>query len=519
MLDEILVTLQLGRGITAHTLVVVGGNGGVEHIHREVQYAVLRVVIGQDHLVHGTLGEGLVEVLGRGEMVGVQVALAHGEQVQQHQQADSYRGHLFATQTGEQLGGSLGQEGPQEQSGRCKDKQQGTEGIGPEEGDAVLHQGIYQHILHLGVGGRCKAAEKAGSQPGQEAEAAREAESPAERLPDALGFILAPCQTVQGYETQQRQRHLQHHQRHGHRAELVIQRKDVETQFGERHEMAAHGHQDGQDGYSQQPPFLPALIQAQAQDKQENGDGTHIHRPGREGLGTPVQRQCLGGFLQVFLTRPAQQLDGFALVRIHGAGRGSAVEIRNHQVGQFLPAIAPGSGVIQVQALGVSAVLGQFGPAAHGIGRIFGQRQQLVHVGGDARAAQHQQQGRCHQERLPLLAADGLHQFHHPVSQHHDGQVVGNLLVVGLDLQAQRQAEKDGAKQRLPVRLARAIRIHQRRQHPRHKGDGLHLGVVAYLDDLEIVTAERHGDGPANGQGHAYTHCQEQQESAQQSDK
>ena len=85
--------------------------------------------------------------------------------------------------------------------------------------------------------------------------------------------------------------------------------------------MIADSHEDGQDGCRQQPPFFAALIQAQPQNEEENGDGPHVHRPGRKGLRAPVQRQCLSRFLQVFLSGTAQQFDGFALVGIHGTGR------------------------------------------------------------------------------------------------------------------------------------------------------------------------------------------------------
>ena len=63
--------------------------------------------------------------------------------------------------------------------------------------------------------------------------------------------------------------------------------------------------------------------------------------------------------------------------------------------------------------------------------------------------------------------------------------------MVGLDLQAQRQAEQDGAEEhfREPAALGfgAPVGIHQRGQHPREEGDRLHLRVVAHLDDLEIV--------------------------------
>ena len=85
--------------------------------------------------------------------------------------------------------------------------------------------------------------------------------------------------------------------------------------------MAAHRHEDGQDGGRYEPPFVPALVQEQAQHKEEHRDGTHIHGPGGKRLGPPVHGQAFGGFLEVLLPRPFEQLDGGRFVRIHRPGR------------------------------------------------------------------------------------------------------------------------------------------------------------------------------------------------------
>ena len=320
MLDEVLVALQLGRGIAADVLVVVGRHGGVKNVHGEVQDTVLRVFIGLDHLVHGALGEGLVEVLGGGEVVGVEVALAYSEEVHQRQGADEHGGQLLA---------SLGHVGPEEEAGRCQDQQQGDAGVGLEEGDAVGDEGVHEDILHLRVGSAGEGAEHAGGEPGQQAEAAGKAEGPPEGLHEALAVVFLLGDAVQGHEAQQRQRHLQHHQRHGHRTELIVQRQVVVAEFGERHEVAAHRHENGDDRGRHQPPFLPSLVKAEAQHEEEEGDGAHVHGTGRERLGTPVERQVLGRFLQVLLAGALEELDGLALVGIHSAGGGPAVEVRD----------------------------------------------------------------------------------------------------------------------------------------------------------------------------------------------
>ena len=97
--------------------------------------------------------------------------------------------------------------------------------------------------------------------------------------------------------------------------------------------------------------------------------------------------------------------------------------------------------------------------------------------------------------------------------------------MVGFDLHAKGQAEEGSAKYGVIVTPSAAsvshitIRINKCCQHPRHKGYCLHFGIVAYLDYLEIVTAEGHGYCAANGHRPAYAQGQEQQERTKQSDK
>ena len=509
MFDEVLIALQLGGRITAHVLVVIAGYGRVEHVYRKVKNAVLRVFIGLDNFVHLALCEGLGEVLGRGKMVCVQVTLAHHKEVRGAKKADTGHGHPLASLLGI---------GPPEQGGRGKDKEERNACVGFEEGYAVQHQGVNQHILHLGIGGRCESAKKAGDHPAKQTEAAREPEGPGKALLELFLGVFFLENLVQGEETQHRQRYLQHHQRHGNRTELIVKRQHLKTEPGKGHEMASHGHEDGQNGGHHQPPFPASFVQEQAQHKEEHAYGAHVHGAGGEGLRAPVQRQVLGRFLEVALPGFFQELDGFRLVGVHGAGRGAAVEVGDHEVGKLFPAVAPGGGIVQIQALGVGAFLGQFGAAAHGVRRIFGQGQQLVGVGGNARHSQHQQEDRCRQERLPILGFNGMNQFYQGIEDDHDGQVVGNLLMVGLHLHAERQAEEHGSKEAFPSTIG-LVRINQRSQHPGHEGDGLHLGVVAHLNNLEVVAAECDGYGTAHRDGQAYAQGQEQQQRTQHSDK
>ena len=100
MVNEVLIALQFCRGITAHILVPITGHGAVENVHRDIQDAVLRVLVLQDHLVHGALRKGLVEILGSHKVIGIEVALARGKKVQCGKQADAHGSHPFTAITG-----------------------------------------------------------------------------------------------------------------------------------------------------------------------------------------------------------------------------------------------------------------------------------------------------------------------------------------------------------------------------------------------------------------------------------
>ena len=72
--------------------------------------------------------------------------------------------------------------------------------------------------------------------------------------------------------------------------------------------------------------------------------------------------------------------------------------------------------------------------------------------------------------------------------------------MVGLDLEAHREREQHGPQQSsgqpvlptLPFLESLAVCEHERGQSPRQERDSLHLGIVADLNDLEIVGAESH---------------------------
>ena len=361
MVYEVLVTLEFGGGIAAHVLVPVAGHGAVENVNREVQDAVLGILVLEDYLVYGAFGKGLVEVPGRCEVVGVEVALSNHEEVREGKEAYRNCRNPLSAKTGKFLCVSrlpLGKICPQKRRGAEGDEDEGHTGILAEQHYAVLDKGVYKDVLHAVVGRAAERAEDSGGQPCQKAEAAGKAESPPEGLHELLLGVLLFGYAVQCKEAKHRQGYLQHHQRHRDRPELVVKRQILETEFSKRHEMVSHGHQDGDDGCRQQPPFFPAPIEPQAQDEKEHGYGAHVHGPGGEWLRPPVKGQGLGGFPYVLLAVLLKEFYGFRFVGVHSTGRCSAVEIRYHKVGKFFPAVAPGGGVVKVQAVCVGALLG-----------------------------------------------------------------------------------------------------------------------------------------------------------------
>ena len=86
--------------------------------------------------------------------------------------------------------------------------------------------------------------------------------------------------------------------------------------------------------------------------------------------------------------------------------------------------------------------------------------------------------------------------------------------MVGLDLQAQRQTEQDRSQKGLRkpsfpslaflLRQSLSVSEYHGGQDPRQEGQGLHLGVVADLYDLQVVGAEGNGHGTSDSQELVY---------------
>ena len=89
--------------------------------------------------------------------------------------------------------------------------------------------------------------------------------------------------------------------------------------------------------------------------------------------------------------------------------------------------------------------------------------------------------------------------------------------MVCLHLKTYRHPEKCGAEKHAwgVAGQGRFVAEYESRQHIRHEGDGLHLGIVPHLDNLEVERAEGNGDGAARCNQRVNPECEQQQEGSQ----
>ena len=509
VLDVFLVYLQFGRGVSTYVLVPERRMRVVEHVHGEIQHPVRRVGVRQDGLVRGPLVELRHEVLRSDEVVGVQISLAHGEHVHKHQSADAERGCdpaalVFAAAS------------PDEQAGAGHYHDERQQGVAAHQGDAVRHQRIHQRPLHAGVGSTAEAARKPWKEPEQKADSAGKSEGEQTLLPQLFGGNFTAHESVEEDESQQRHGHLQHAQGHGHRPEFVVEGQVVVAQLGKPHEMMPESEEDREQRSREQPPAFLAFQAEESEKEEEDGDAADEHGACGEGLGPPVKRKLLADLLETGLPGALQQFVGLAF-GTQRACRRSSVEVGYHQVGKFLPTVAPGRGIVEVQALGFSRCR----PSAHGVGSVFEGREQLGRVSPYPRKAQHQEKRGNREESpyrraaLPVGQQPDEHGNH--IESDDQREIVGYLRMVGLDLKTDGKTEQCGPQQGLRqfFRYCGFIGEHQRRQHPGHQRNGLHLRIVAYLDYLEIERAEGDGHRTSRGDQGIYPEREQQQEASQ----
>ena len=116
--------------------------------------------------------------------------------------------------------------------------------------------------------------------------------------------------------------------------------------------------------------------------------------------------------------------------------------------------------------------------------------QKVVCVGGYSKQTCYKDNGAGAEEWRKGLLLYCFAQLPDAKTQNDHCKVVGNLRMVGLDLETQGK----GKQQRTPESVA-AVCIYNRTQHPRHKGDCHHLCVVSNLNYLHVIRAECNCNG------------------------
>ena len=95
--------------------------------------------------------------------------------------------------------------------------------------------------------------------------------------------------------------------------------------------------------------------------------------------------------------------------------------------------------------------------------------------------------------------------------------------MVGLDLETYEEREHrgtEGAPGQPSLLLERGVvGIDQCGEHPGQEGYGLHLGIMAHLDYLQVVGAEGHGHGAADRHQRMHSEGEHQQPGAQHRDE
>ena len=310
--------------------------GVVEDVHREVQDAVGGRGVLEDELIYGALVELGGEVPLGYETVIVKVALTCGPEVEEDQQA--YAGGRNQPPV-LAFGLVFSPDGPDyQQEGSCDEDEAGA-GVLLEKHYPVGLEGIHEDVRLPGVSRRGEISGDAGEEHADQAETGRDGIC-REGVPEDLFLLEVSAHYLfEDQESKGREGPLEDDKGHGDRPELGVERQVVEQDLGEPHEMVAKGHQDGQDRSSQEPPFLFSAVHQQPEQEEEYGDCAHEHRSRRERLGAPVKRESLGYLSCVFLSSFFQQGYRGRFVRIDTLGRGSSVEVGDHQVGKFFPAI------------------------------------------------------------------------------------------------------------------------------------------------------------------------------------
>ena len=402
--EQVVVASQFGSVIATDGFVVIGGVVGRHAL--EVGHAIMRVGIGQNHLVGRRLLDKLAFVLcWVGKVRIVEVALVLSPHIAEAYNAQTEAEHPSAN----------GLEARIKQNHRSanEDDKQGAQGrsaenvvAGRSDGSAefvnahsellaIGRDGLFNEFF-VGIGNATSC--KARSQPEKQADARGEAERNEESRTclDVRGKEVAPTQYLgQRHHGQQRNGELCHHQGRGDGAEFIVQWQMVDEEVCHRRNIVAPCKEKGDDGGGQQTPFQRTANDEEAQQEEEEHEGTDIDGTHGHGLATPIRR-CDGRIVRC----------AHAKGRIHSAERGlrqfvvlngrhgqhtllraAALEVGNQQGEGFVHAVAPLCDIVVVEAsaggllrslLALSRSGGELGRSAHGrLGIVVG----MVEVG------------------------------------------------------------------------------------------------------------------------------------------
>lgn len=248
---QILIPLELGRTVSAYSLVVVADDSVVEGIDTQVQDTVRDVAVLMYGVVHRTGIELGVEIAHGDKMLLVQIPLVHSPQVREKQ--DSYNCHGRQSL---QLPLPCGEE----HTCRKDNEYQRAEGIGPQKTAAVVLESTDEQVIGPEYGCIARRGEVTGQTRKEGEEQGYAAGNPEGGQQAVLYLLLRQGFLAEkgGIETEnahQRDGHLEDDQNHGDGAELIVQRSILEEQLGEPHEMRAPGQQQCEDRNSRYPPL------------------------------------------------------------------------------------------------------------------------------------------------------------------------------------------------------------------------------------------------------------------------
>ena len=289
--------------VSADGTVEIGGRGVVEGADREVQYAVSRIAVLQDRPVGVRLRH--LPAAGRGEVVRGEEPQVHGNEIRQYDGRQQGRERVFPDPAqGEERDGARREQDHQKRPPGIGAHHRGAVGshrraggVAPfgvrAAGDVFLHvvrledaAELFGH--HLRAFGAPEVEQRAAGHGQQQADASRDARRPGQCAQQAPARNVSAPEPCEGQCPEHRHGPLDDDQRHRDGAELVVSGQDAESQLRETHQIAAPGQQDHHRADGDDPPFVAASGEGDAQRGQEHRRRAQVGRAARIGLRAPV---------------------------------------------------------------------------------------------------------------------------------------------------------------------------------------------------------------------------------------